>query len=699
MTTSVARQGKTALPEIDGFVTTATVLAIVLAVIVLKGALPDFATFPRDWAIPFSRFANYLSDLVSVQVQPVTRAFAALLGVPMSWLRSSLIWIPWPVTVVALLILSYRAAGIGLATFSVTVAAYLLATGYWTATMNTMALVLLAVPIAVSMGFGVGVLAFSFPRLRGAIELALDLMQTVPAFAYLIPLLILFGFGPVVGLIASVVFAIPPMVRNTLVGLNQIPASIVEAGLMAGCTHWQQFWKVEVPTAKPQLLVGINQSTMAAFSMVIIGSLAGGSDDIGWEVLAAVRQADFGGSLLSGMVIAVVAMLIDRITLGFAKGSSVRHQTSRRDNCLFIAAAAALCVAAIVIRQVFGDAGWLAGDTGYINTSGVDIALLNLTRDHAELIESVKNSIISFFMLPIRIGLQKAVSTFTWGMELTPGFIATYLSLFFAAALISYKKWGWKPAATIVWIGLFLYFGVTTFPWLGFLITVTFLCWRVANGKLAIFAAAVMIFALTSGLWSATLQSVYLCGIAVITCVIFGGLLGCWAANNARVSRSIRPICDTLQTMPQFVFLIPALMFFKVGDLTALIAVILYSIVPPIRYVEHGLRHVPVNVVEAAEQAGCTLGQMFFYVELPLALPSIMLGLNQTIMAALSMLAVAALVGTRDLGQQVYIALGKADAGMGLIAGLMIALIAIISDRVIRCWCRNRQGAKSEGTW
>jgi glycine betaine/proline transport system permease protein len=136
--------------------------------------------------------------------------------------------------------------------------------------------------------------------------------------------------------------------------------------------------------------------------------------------------------------------------------------------------------------------------------------------------------------------------------------------------------------------------------------------------------------------------------------------------------------------MPQFVFLIPALMFFEVDEFTALIAVMLYAIVPPIRYVGHGLRNVRPDVMEAVRQMGATKGQTLWQAELPLALPVVMLGVNQAIMAALAMLAIAALVGTRDLGQQVYVALGKADAGMGLIAGLAIASVRIIQARLSR---------------
>ncbi|WP_254017369.1 ABC transporter permease subunit, partial [Mesorhizobium escarrei] len=127
------------------------------------------------------------------------------------------------------------------------------------------------------------------------------------------------------------------------------------------------------------------------------------------------------------------------------------------------------------------------------------------------------------------------------------------------------------------------------------------------------------------------------------------------------------------------------------GELTALIAIMLYAIVPPIRYTEHGIRSVRVDCIEAGRQCGCTPAQLLFQVKLPLAMPNVMLGLNQTIMAALSMVVVAALVGTKDLGQQVYIALGNASAGLGLTSGLAIALVAMVADRIIRGWYERHQ--------
>ena len=133
-------------------------------------------------------------------------------------------------------------------------------------------------------------------------------MQTVPTFAYLIPILLLFGFGPVVGVVASAIYACPPMVRNMILGLQKVPSDVIESGLISGATRHKLFWWVQVPSALKNIMIGINQTTMAALSMVIIAAIIGSSADIGWEVLSTMRKAQFGQSLLAGIVIALIAM-------------------------------------------------------------------------------------------------------------------------------------------------------------------------------------------------------------------------------------------------------------------------------------------------------------------------------------------------------------------------------------------------------
>ena len=664
-------------------------VAFAMLCLALEPRLPWLVAFPKDWVLPIAAGVNIVSDAVVAFVQPAFRAFSALLDWPMRAIREGLVWLPWPAVMLAVAALAFKAGGARLALFGVLALAYMLVAGYWTQSMSTLSLVVLAVPIATTTGFGLGVLGYKNFRLRPALSALLDLMQTVPAFAYLIPLLLLFGFGPVVGLIASAIFATPPMVRNTMLGLERVPEAIREAGLMSGCTRGQQFWRVEVPTALPQILVGFNQTTMAALSMVIVAAIIGGFQDIGWEVLSSMRKAEFGQSILSGLVIALLAILIDRITLGFARGGedgASRWLTGRRLLGLLVLS----ILLSVALRLSLPEGALLPGSGLRGHAGFFNQWLLGIVRDYGWVFDGIRNGALYALLLPLRVGLAGAATPAIWGFAWTPAMTAAYAAAFLAGGALLAWRFVWRWGVALLVTGLFLYTGFVGFPWPAFIGFVALLAYRVSGLGLAIFSAAGFLLIMLAGLATQLAMSLYLCGLAVVLCVIIGGALGIWAAHSDAVSRILRPICDALQTMPQFVFLIPALMFFKVGEFTALIAIMLYAIVPPIRYVEHGLRHVRADVVEAVEQMGATPAQTLLNAKLPLALPVVMLGINQTIMAALSMLAIAALVGTRELGQQVYVALGKADAGMGLVAGLSIAFLAIFADRLVQAWVRAR---------
>jgi glycine betaine/proline transport system permease protein len=478
------------------------------------------------------------------------------------------------------------------------------------------------------------------------------------------------------------------MVHNTLLGLRQVPAEIRESGEMSGCTYRQLFWLVEIPTAMKQILVGINQTVMAVFAMVIIAAVIGGSDDIGWEVLQTMRRADFGRSLLSGMVITLLAILIDRMTLRLAEGpgqgatgaaARYRRLLAPFGALLVVAVAAAL----LPILQTF-PAGWR-----FYPANALNDALLAFVGRFGDTMTWIKDTAIYFVFLPLRIGLRQAVSPFSWGFALTPAMIQAYwlsVALLTLGALLLGRN---RTAIGVALFGWLLYYGTMGVAWPGFFAVILLLAYRAGGLGVAAFALLSMLFVAVSGGWEHMMQSLYLCALAVAICFVGGGALGVWAAHSDRVSAILRPIQDTLQTIPQFVLLIPALMLFQVGEFTALLAIILYAIVPPIRYVEHGLRSVPAELIEASTQMGCSPRQILFNVKLPVALGSIMLGLNQTILFALSMLAIAALVGTQGLALDVYLALAKADAGLGLVAGLSIALVALVTDRIIRAWSRR----------
>ncbi len=215
--------------------------------------------------------------------------------------------------------------------------------------------------------------------------------------------------------------------------------------------------------------------------------------------------------------------------------------------------------------------------------------------------------------------------------------------------------------------------------------------WQLGGRRLGLLTASLTTFIVVVGLWGKAMVTLYLCGISVVIACLIGIPIGVLASRNERVHRIVSVVIDTLQTLPSFVYLMPVVMLFRVGDFAAMLAVIAYAITPVIRYTDHGIRQVSPQLTEAALQAGCTRNQLLRKVQIPLALPHIMLGVNQTIMMALSMLVITALVGTRELGQEVYIALTKADTGRGIIAGVCVAFIAIIADRMISAYAAKRK--------
>jgi glycine betaine/proline transport system permease protein len=219
---------------------------------------------------------------------------------------------------------------------------------------------------------------------------------------------------------------------------------------------------------------------------------------------------------------------------------------------------------------------------------------------------------------------------------------------------------------------------LATLPWAGVVGVLFFAGWRLSGPRLAVTVAGLSLLIAVTGQWEK----------AVIATLI-GVPLGILAAERQRLWRVLQAIIDTLQTLPSFVYLMPAVMLFRVGDFTAMIAIVAFAIVPAIRYTVLGITRVDPRLIEAGRAMGCTPLQLLTRIKLKLAMPEILLGINQTIMFALSMLVITALVGTRDLGQEVYIALTKADTGRGLVAGLSVAFIAIIAERLISAGAAN----------
>lgn len=610
--------------------------------------------YPRAWQIPaarhigawmkwlvneasfglfsFTDFTRFLARLIDI---PYTLALSLLSTGFLSGQGSAAVQIVPPLSflgVIALVgLMGYHAGGRRLSALMVFCFGFLAVFGQWTSAMVTLASILVAVPIGVAFGLLLGLLAYRSPLFERAISPLLDLMQTIPIFAYLVPILFFFGFGPTAAIVGTLIYAMPPMVRITVFGLRAVPSEIRDLGHMVGCSRRQMTWKVMVPSASDALMVGVNQVIMLSLNMVIIASMIG-AGGLGFDVLAALRRLDIGAGLQAGFAIVALAVALDRLSQAYAKKAGASAPAVLSGNPLqrhpYLIASVGMIgiglVASLLSPQLAAYPEALTLSTGTFWNEVVKWINVNFF----DALEAVRTTILIHLLVPLKRFLGEL-------------------------------------------------------PWIGVVAMLALAGYRLGGLRLALICGALSLLIAAAGQWEKAMVTVYICGIAVVIASLIGIPIGIVAAERERLWRWLQVVIDTLQTLPSFVYLMPAVMLFRVGDFTALIAIVAYAIAPAIRYTVLGLERVDPKVVEAGRAMGCTPWQILTKIKLKLALPEIMLGLNQTIMFALSMLVITALVGTRDLGQEVYIALTKADTGRGLVAGLAVAFIAIIADRMI----------------
>jgi glycine betaine/proline transport system permease protein len=618
-------------------------LAAVLAILWLQPDLAAWAVkYPHAAMLPISGWIGAAMKWLIQHFQGFTRGIGAIIQVPLDVAFAVLakgftiggIAFPrfsWLGVVGAAAIIGHAAGGRRVALISAFCFLYIALFNRWDSAMLTLALVVICVPFGVALGVLFGILAYRSPRLDAwFIRPSLDLAQTMPAFAYLVPILLLFGSGPVPGLIATAIFASPPMVRATKLALSLVPEDIQSFADMSGCTRRQKLWRVMVPTARPLLMVGVNQVIMMTLNMVIISSMIG-AGGLGFDVLMALRALKIGDALEAGMAIVAIAIALDHVSAAAAA------QQSR--------------------RVTPPDAGFLQRYPYWTAA----IAWLALT------------TLLGLFV-PALNDLPKA-----WTISTGPFWIdlIAWINIHLFDVIDACRTW-----LLLNILNPFKNF-LIALPWTVVVAAAALLGYQLAGWRLALLAGLMMFFPAIGGLWEKTMWTVYLCSISAFFCCVVGIPIGLWSARSSAAYRATMVIVPTLQTIPSFVYLIPVVMLFRVGDVTAMIAIVMYAVTFAIYYTAEGVKNVPPHLIEAARAMGCTPRQIAWRVQLPLAMPEIMLGINQTVLMALAMLVITAMVGTRDLGQAVFAALAKADGGAGLIAGLVIAFLGITADRLI----------------
>lgn len=269
--------------------------------------------FPEGVELPLAEWIDAFEGWLVTNFADVFEAFRDILLFFLVRIEGFLKWLPWTVVVVVIVFLAWRARGWKLAVGSAAGMVLIGALGLWDLTMETLAVVLVAAFLALLMGIPTGIVMSRSDRMASLLRPVLDTMQTMPSFVYLVPVVVLFSIGIVPALIATWIYAVPPVVRLTNLGIRQVPAETVEAAEAFGSTPWQLLWKVQLPLAFPTIMAGVNQTIMMALAMVVVASLVG-ADGLGLEVLRGIGQLNTGQAVVGGLGIVIIAIIIDRIS-------------------------------------------------------------------------------------------------------------------------------------------------------------------------------------------------------------------------------------------------------------------------------------------------------------------------------------------------------------------------------------------------
>ena len=278
----------------------------------------DGIGFPVEFGRDLARWVDDVIDWITVNLNfildPISNAILRFLVTLEDFLK----WIPWPILIIGVTAMGYKAAGRAVGIFSLASLLLLGGFGLWESAMETLSLIIVSVITSIVIAIPVGILAARNNTLDALLRPILDAMQTMPAFVYLVPAIMFFGLGDQAGVLATVIYAVPPAIRLTNLGIRQVSPNIVEAARSFGTSNRQLLWKVQVPMAVPTIMAGINQTTMMALAMVVIASLVG-AGGLGDDVNRALSQFQPGKALNGGIGIVILAIIIDRLTQAAAK--------------------------------------------------------------------------------------------------------------------------------------------------------------------------------------------------------------------------------------------------------------------------------------------------------------------------------------------------------------------------------------------
>ena len=486
--------------------------------------------------------------------------------------------------------------------------------------------------LSLAIGIPVGIWAGLSDRVLKVVTPILDLAQILPTLVYLAPLALVFLIGPASATIATMVYSIPIAVRLTAFGIRGVPTSPVEAGTSMGTTKRQLLRKVQLPMSSRTIIMGINQTVMAALSFVVIAALIG-APGLGKPVIDALIIRNVGDGFVAGIAVVLIAIMLDRSTSAaitkkdtFVPPSEADRK--RRKLALIIAGITAI-VGIVLSRQM----AWAAFFPKQIDISSQ--------------VANVSDSAVTWVtenMELLTAGLSKAV---------TVGVL--------------------NPLESVL----------ANSPWYLTIAMITLISLILGGIRSAIVSATLLIAVVATGLWYDTMITFTQTIVATMLTMIVGVVVGVWIGRSVRAERALRPILDAGQTLPAFVYLIPMLGFFGPSRFTAIATGIVYSIPIVVKIVGQGIREVPVNMVEAATSTGSTKWQLITKVQLPAAKKSLLLATNQGLIFVLAVVVIGGFVGGGGLGYLVLLGASKPELqGKGLVAGFCILLLGVMIDRI-----------------
>ncbi len=604
-------------------------LAIVVAFQLIR---PSSHLFPDPWNLglrdPISEFQSWVARNRSSHFMwsAVFNPIANAMQWAMDEMLALLTWLPWfSLPMIAFAIVARNGKWLtGL--LAVGCVLYPGLVGLWEPSLETLALTIVSVFVAVLIGVPLGVGGALNVRFQRVLRPALDAMQTVPSTVYLIPAVLFFGIGVVPAAIATVVFALPPVVRLTTLGIVQVPTAMVEAGTMHGSTRRQLLTKVQLPLAVRSIATGVNQTINMALGIVVIAALVG-AGGLGQVVISTLRLRAPGRGMVAGFAIVAIALLLDRVSRSFVERPPVEDRT-RWPRWLRIAVPVGIVVAITVGRI----GGWIdfPGDFDAKFADPLDDFIIWVRDTFGDQTRWFNDFVVVQFLLR---GKEWMIETAVWP------------TLVVLTAALGWWLRGWRLALLGV--------------------------------------ASVMLIGLV-GMWAFAAETFVQVLVAVVIAVAISVPAGIAMGRSHRAEVVLSPILDALQTVPSLIYAVPFVMIFAVSPVPGIIASVLYAIPVGIRLTALGISQTDGPAVEAATTFGATRRQVLLGVRVPMALPSIVLAVNQVIMMVLAMIIIVGLVGGGALGFQAVTALTKPDTGLGVEVGIAIVAMATVLDRYMQ---------------